>query len=154
MENQLQIAFECGFAPKSDCKSILGAFLPPFYPLGGASGRSWVTLGDPWGSLGRPWGAPGVPWEGLGLPPGLPGDPPGRLRGPPWAPRGLQASKTTKIDDSCRDSRCYIVNPYNCRHFCGVRGRFLPSKPPKLMTVVGIHDAASCSAWTLQNHQN
>ena len=28
------------------------------------------------------------------------------------------ARRTTKIDDSCRDSRCCIVNPCNCRHFC------------------------------------
>ena len=34
------------------------------------------------------------------------------------------------------------------------RGGFLPSKPLKLMTVVGIHDAASFSALNLQNHQN
>ena len=85
MENRSKIAFECGSAPNSASRSILGAFLPPFYPLGGASGSFWVTLGDPWGSPGRPWGAPGVPWEPLGPPPGLPGT----LRGPTWDPPGL-----------------------------------------------------------------
>ena len=117
MENRSKIAFECGSAPNSASRSILGAFLPPFYPLGGASGSFWVPLGDPWGSPGRPWGAPGVPWEGLGPPPGLPGDPPGTHLGPSWAPGSLEAWKTTIFDDSCRDSRCCIVNPYNCRHF-------------------------------------
>ena len=85
MENRSKIAFECGSAPNSVSRSILGAFLPPFYPLGGASGSFWVPLGDPWGSPGRPWGAPGVPWEALGPPPGLPGT----LRGPTWDPPGL-----------------------------------------------------------------
>ena len=86
MENRSKIAFECGSAPNSASKSILGAFLAPFSPLGGAFGSFWVTLGDPWGSPGRPWGAPGVPWEALGPPPGLPGDPPGTHLGPSWAP--------------------------------------------------------------------
>ena len=74
MENQSKIAFECGSAPNSASKSILGAFLPPFYPLGGASGSSWVTLGDPWGSLGRPWGVQGMAPGRLGPPSGLPGE--------------------------------------------------------------------------------
>ena len=91
MKNQSKIAFECGSAPNLASKSILGAFLPPFYPLWGASGSFWVTLGDPWGSPGRPWGAPGVPWEGLGPPPGLPGDPPGTHLGPSWAPWASRA---------------------------------------------------------------
>ena len=88
MENRSQIAFECGSASNSASKSILGAFLPPFYPLGGASGSSWVTLGHLWGSLGRPWEAPGAPWEGLGAPLGLPRDPLGTQLGPSWAPLG------------------------------------------------------------------
>ena len=86
MENPSKIAFACGSAPNSVWKSILGAFLSPFYPLGGASRSFWVTLGDPSGSPGRPWAAPGVPWDPLGPPPGLPRDPPGIHLGPSWAP--------------------------------------------------------------------
>ena len=90
VENQWKIkskiAYQCGFSPKSAATTILGAFLAPFSPLGGAFGRFWVTLADPWGSPGRPWGAPEVPWEPLGPPPGLPGDPPWIHLGPSWAP--------------------------------------------------------------------
>ena len=105
VENQSKIAFECGSRQKSASKSILGVFGPRFYPLGGASGSSWVILGDPWGSLGRPWGAPGAVLEGLGAPPGLPGDPPGTLWDLPGLPGAsgsrsgrVLTSKTTKND--------------------------------------------------------
>ena len=122
MKNRSKIGFEGGSRPTSASKSILGAFLPRFSALGGASGSSWVALGDPWGSLWRPWRLQGTTLGRLGAPPGLPRDPPGTLWGSPWPPRGLQASQTTKIDDSCRDSRCCIVNPYNCRHFSAKSG--------------------------------
>ena len=97
-ENPSKIGFECGSRPTSASKLILGAFWHRFYSLGGASGSSWVPLGDPWGSLGRPWGAPGVPWEGLGAPPGLPGDPLGTHLGPSWAPLGLPGSIWEGLD--------------------------------------------------------
>ena len=125
VRNRSKSPCECALRVKSASNSILGPFFASFWPLGGASGCIWVPLGDPGGSLGRPWGAQGAALGRLGAPLGVPGGSPRASwdqPGPPGATRGRSGrvftSKTTKNGDSCRDSRCCIVNPHNCRHFC------------------------------------
>ena len=64
----------------------------------------------------------GCPGRVLGLPRSYPGTlrgASGDLPGHPGAPRH---GKPPFYDDSCRDSRCCIVNPYNCHHFSAKSG--------------------------------
>ena len=86
----------------------------------GAFGCLWATLGAPLGDLGEPRGRLWDAWGLLGVPGGSPRASWDQPR-PPGATRGRSGrvftSKTTKNGDSCRDSRCSIVNPHNCRHF-------------------------------------
>ena len=137
--NRAKIGLECSCRPKSPSKAIWGTIWPRFYSLGGASGCSGVSVGDPGSSLGRPWGAQGAALGRLGASLGVLG----ALQEPLGTPQGHLEPPGDGLGGFLLQKHSKMVTVVGFNNAASSKPTTVVTFPAKVTTVEGFEDAAS-----------